>query len=124
MGCIIIENFSYIIAVALGLSAILSPIATTLINNYYLAKQKQIELYELAKRKALEDFIKTATILRLNDSSSAIKDFYCSANNLYIYFKDIPDEEIDNLVQYKNDNNFFNLLSDITESLSEQISKE
>lgn len=54
------EFWSWTIAVILGLSAIVSPVLTTIINNKYQLKLKNIEVYELSKRTALENFIKNA----------------------------------------------------------------
>lgn len=62
------EFWSWVIAVILGLSAIISPIATSLINNRYQLKMKNIEVYELAKRETLENFIKIACILKYTSS--------------------------------------------------------
>lgn len=62
------EFWSWTIAVILGISAIISPIVTALINNKYQLKLKNIEVYELAKRTALEDFIKNACNYKYSSS--------------------------------------------------------
>ena len=62
------EFWSWTIAVILGLSAIISPIATTIINNKHQLKLKNIEIYQLAKRTALENFIKNACNYRYSSS--------------------------------------------------------
>lgn len=48
------------ISVILALSAILSPIFVSIINNKYQLKIKKIENYDIAKRNALEHFTKMA----------------------------------------------------------------
>ena len=62
------EFWSWTIAVILGLSAIISPIATAIINNKYQLKLKNIEVYELSKRTALENFIKNACNYKYSSS--------------------------------------------------------
>ena len=48
------------ISVILALSAILSPILVSIINNRHQLKLKKIENYDIAKRNALENFTKMA----------------------------------------------------------------
>ena len=62
------EFWSWTIAVILGLSAILSPIITAIINNRYQLKLKNIEVFELSKRAALENFIKNACNYKYSSS--------------------------------------------------------
>lgn len=62
------EWYSWLIAIALGLSAVISPVITAWINNEYQLKMKNIEVYELAKRQALENFVKQACNLKYSSS--------------------------------------------------------
>ena len=115
------EDFSYIVAIALGLAAILSPIATALINNDYLAKQKQIELYDLAKRKSLSDYIEASLTLANNKTLENETQFYIALNKLYIYFSDLSKFDYDKLsdINYKAE-----YQSDYSHELVEQLAKQ
>ncbi|MCI8640323.1 MAG: hypothetical protein HFJ59_00350 [Clostridia bacterium] len=121
------EFWSWTIAVILGLSAIVSPIATTIINNHYQNKRENIKNYELAKRQALTNFIKITNNYPLNKFIDFSSEYYSALNTLYIYF-DIPKSSI-----------FYNLedslrnqdiiaskyeLTNIVVTLSKQIAKE
>ena len=116
------EWFSYAVAVILFLSSVISPIATTLINNYYQAKSKNIKIYQLAKRKALEQYVKYASKCYNNSSDENVSNYIEALNNLYIYFKDVPDKT--NSLIYQKDADFTYLLTSIVQVLSKQISKE
>lgn len=115
------EFWSWTIAVILGLSAIASPIITTLINNNYLSKIKKIEIYELAKRSSLQTFIKCASKCFDSPTLGYLCEYYDSLNNLYIYFSDIP-KEINNLINLRG-NDFNQSLTNIVVKLSKQIAK-
>lgn len=121
------EFWSWVIAVILGLSAIISPIVTAIINNYYQNKRENIKNYELAKRQALTNFIKITNNYQLNKSIDFSSKYYSALNTLYIYF-DIPKSSI-----------FYNLedalrnqdiiasnheLTNIVVTLSKQIKKQ
>lgn len=62
------EWYSWLIAIVLGISAVISPVITAWINNEYQLKMKNIEVYELAKRQALENFVKQACNLKYSSS--------------------------------------------------------
>lgn len=121
------EFWSWVIAVILGLSAIISPIVTAIINNYYQNKRENIKNYELAKHQALTNFIKITNNYQLNKSIDFSSKYYSALNTLYIYF-DIPKSSI-----------FYNLedalrnqdiiasnheLTNIVVTLSKQIKKQ
>lgn len=117
-----LEHFSYAIAIILLISSIISPIATTIINNIHQSKQEKIKNYELAKRRALENYVESAS--KCSDTfSPAIKENYIkSANTLYLYFSKVP-MGVDNLLEIKG--RLFNeQLTRIIQDLSKQITKE
>lgn len=116
------EWFSYVIAIGIGLAAVISPIVTALINNKHQLKLKNLEIYELAKRNALENFIKCASRCFDSRSLGNLYDYYNSLNNLYIYFSDIP-SEVSNL-ENLNGSKFTNELNNIVIKLSSQIQKQ
>lgn len=118
------ETFSYIIAVALGLSAIISPIATTLINNYYSSKQKQIEIYELAKRQALSDYIEASHRLATTHIPENEAKFYITLNKLFLFFPNLPKDDFRKLSEIYSDSEDQSLCSyELIEKLSKQIKK-
>lgn len=106
----------------IALSAILSPIFTTWIDNHYKSSREKTQNYELAKREALNEFIKCANEFHQHDTSSRTSAYDSSLNNLYLYFSNVPDE-ISGLkvVSY---NSFENALRDIVIKLSKQIKKK
>lgn len=114
------EFWSWVMAVILGLSAIVSPIVTAIINNKYQLKLKNIEVFELSKRTALENFIKSACDWNYSSSVGSYESFRTSKEYLYIYFQSVPNS-INTL--NKNDNDYFNKLSNIVQVLSKQIEK-
>lgn len=117
------EFWSYVIAVILGLSAIISPIITTLINNAHQSDMKKIEIYELSKQNSLKDFIKCSTSCYNSSSPVQISAYYNSLYNLYLYFSKIPNE-VHSLLDYTDRNDFNYELRIIVSNLSKQIAKE
>lgn len=82
-------------AVILGISAIISPIIVTVINNNHQLKLKRYENQELAKRQAIIDFINATANCYSFDGSLDLKsstDFQKSCNKLLLYFPDIDIE--------------------------------
>lgn len=118
-----IEWFSWVVAIILFLSSIISPWLLTRENNKHQLSLKKIDIYEKAKREALSNFIKHATNLHLNDQVYVLDEFFLSVNNLYIYFNDVP-SYIDALVLSRNEIKFFSNLNKIVRELSKQIAKE
>ena len=116
------EFWSWVMAVILGLSAIISPIVTAIINNKYQLKLKNIEIYELSKRQCLENFISSAISYKYSSNVSGIIGLRENINKLYLFFNDVP---ADILKLYrKNDENYEAILTNIVQVLSKQIVKE
>lgn len=115
------EWFSYAVAVILLISSIVSPITTTIINNIHQTNIKKLEMYELSKRNALEDFVKCASKCFDAPSLGYLYDYYNSLNNLYIYFSDVP-PETNNLISLKG-TSFNQQLTSIVVKLSSEIKK-
>lgn len=123
------EFWSWVIAIILGLSAIISPIATAIINNCHQTKIKKLDMYEEAKRNALTDFIKACENYMLSDTvveNKICSEYYASINRLYIYF-DIPDDSVFQMLEKTlQKNNVINSnyeLANIVQVLSKQIAK-
>ena len=102
--------------------ALISPIITAIINNYYQSKREDIQNYELAKRQALIDFIRSASLYHQHKTSIRCSDLLSSINNLYIYFSNIPSDTLD--LEKINYNEFEDTLNYITVRLAKQIEKK
>lgn len=84
------EWYSYVIAIVLGISAVISPIATAITNNSHQIKLKKIEIYEKDKKDALSDFIRSSQLLIYSPNDEGYLEKHLeSFNKLLIYFKNI-----------------------------------
>lgn len=81
----------------IALCAIISPIATAIINNIHQSKIKRIELYELAKRQALTDYISASFNYISSKTTENEVKFFTALNNLYIYFPKIDKIDYEDL---------------------------
>lgn len=122
------EWYSYVVAVILLISSVISPWLVNRENNKHQLALKKLDLYETAKRKALSDFIDSAEdyLLNLHYLEQNVK-YYASLNKLFLYFSDIdltlfaPFDKAckeDNLTVATVE------LSKISQVLSKQIQKE
>ena len=129
------EWYSYVIAIVLGISAVISPIATAIINNSHQIKLKKIEIYEKDKKDALSNFISSSQLLiYYPDNESYLKKHLESFNKLLIYFKNISpisnSRFIELVNQVKNKDCQENVLkatlelTNIVQDLSKEIKKE
>lgn len=116
------EFWSWVMAVILGLSAIISPIATAIINNKYQLKLKNIEIYELSKRQCLENFINSVISYKYSANISGTIGLRENINKLYLFFNDIPND-ISKLYR-KDTENYETILTNIVQVLSKQITKK
>lgn len=116
------EWFSYVVAVILLISSVISPWLVNKENNKHQLNLKKLDMYEECKRKALENFISTSVNLHQNYSLGGLEEYQKSINLLYIYFETVP-SNLDTLNSLKGSPNFFKELTCIVQSLSEQIKK-
>lgn len=122
------EWYSYVVAVILLVSSVISPWLVNVENNKHQLKIKKLDMYEEAKRKTLSNFIECAQdyLLNLNYIEQSIK-YYSSLNSLFIYFTDI---DLTTFIPFENaiKNNNYKVstleLSKIVQVLSKQIQKE
>ncbi|MBR0428139.1 MAG: hypothetical protein IJK18_08095 [Clostridia bacterium] len=119
------EWYSYVVAVILLISSVVSPWLVNKENNKHQLKLKKIEIYELSKRNALENFIKASSSLYNSSSLGLLDKFYDSINCLYIFFNNVPDG-LSSLIDLRNENHedFFNELNNYIRVLSQEIDKE
>lgn len=129
------EWYSYVIAIVLGISAVISPIATAIINNSHQIKLKKIEIYEKDKKDALSDFIRSSQLLIYSpDDEGYLEKHLESFNKLLIYFKNISPTSntkfIELINEVKNRDCQENVLkatlelTNIVQDLSKEITKE
>ena len=129
------EWYSYVIAIVLGISAVISPIATAIINNSHQIKLKKIEIYEKDKKDALSDFIRSSQLLIYSPNDEGYLEKHLeSFNKLLIYFKNISPTSntkfIDLINEVKNRDCQENVLkatlelTNIVQDLSKEITKE
>lgn len=115
-------DFNLTITGIIALIALISPIITSFIDNRYKLKRENIQNYELAKRLALENFIKCANNYIRQQTSLNTAQFDTSLNNLYLYFSKIPDSI--HTLKNTNLNDFEKNLNKIVIQLSKQIKKK
>lgn len=121
------EFWSWTIAVILGLSAIISPIVTSVINNRYQNKRENIKNYELSKRQALTDFIKATTDYQRHNTINVVSSYYSTLNTLYVYFDILKPSLFYNLedcLQKRDIISSNHELTNIVVTLSKQIKKQ
>lgn len=126
------EWFSYVIAIGIGISAVISPWLVTKENNKHNLSLKKLDMYEEAKRNALSDFIQSAEDCLFNHQFIEQNVEYCaSLDKLFIYFSNITIDLFQPFNQalaeaYKT-NNYAQAnheLTKIVQVLSQQIAKE
>lgn len=110
-------NTTIIVAIITACSAIIPQIAIVIIKSHYDLKLKKIEIYEQAKREALNNFISSATICSLKSNepnSSQLNDLYESVYTILAYFPEaneiLSEFELEYIYSHK-DNREINKLS-------------
>ena len=129
------EWYSYVIAIVLGISAVISPLATAIVNNSHQIKLKKIEIYEKDKKDALSNFISSSQLLIYSpEDESYLEKHLETFNKLLIYFKNISPTSnsrfIELINEVKNRDCQENVLkatlelTNIVQDLSKEITKE
>lgn len=125
MRCIIIETLSYIVAIALGLSAVISPIVTTIINNRHQKvlnqqnnelqlKLKYLESSFPLKSLALDNYLNSLSKYLTNPSKQNLSDYKISMTKVHLYVGKNVINAIENIDQAIDSNQF----EDINQILS------
>ena len=125
---IILEWYSYVVAIILLISSVVSPWLVNKENNKHQLSLKKLDLYEISKRKALADFIDSAEeyLLNIHVIEQSVK-YYASMNKLFLYFSNL---DLTLFVPFEKACKEENLsiatveLSKISQALSKQVSKE
>lgn len=115
------------VTIVIGVIAFVSPIATTIINNRHQTKLKKLDMYEVAKRNALTNFIESAETVILSHNDDDLNNYFSSLNVLFIYFDNIYRSKFDKLsdnIKNKNSSTANAELIKLTQELSKQINKK
>lgn len=105
----------------------ISPIIVAIINNCHQYNVKKLEVFELQKREALENFISTSIDAFNQDSWKYNKEFMKSLYTLQLYFKNANSKlikEINELIASNKDIDKFKLtFVKVVTTLSKEIQK-
>lgn len=105
--------------------AVISPIITAIINNIYQANNKRLEMYELAKREALSEYIKALYTASSCNSPENISNYFICLNNLRLYFSNLNELDYNDLTDIDKDIYYQDYKSHKTiELLAKQIKKK
>ncbi len=122
------EWFSWVVAIILLISSVISPWLVNKENNKHQLELKKLDMYENAKRKALSEFIEYSEDYLLNNTyvEQNVK-YYVSLNKLFLYFDNIDLKTFTSFeaATKKNDYSIATYeLSKIVQELSKQIKKQ
>lgn len=122
------EWFSWVVAIILLISSVISPWLVNKENNKHQLELKKLDIYEDAKRKALIEFIECADDYILNNEfiEQNVK-YHASLDKLFIYFSNINTGTFVNFEYYVKDNDSSmasSELAKIVQELSKQIKKQ
>lgn len=129
------EWFSWVVAVILLISSVVSPWLVNKENNKHQLNLKKLDMYEIAKRNALIEFIKCAQAVAYKPNDAEIELEYQTAfNSLFVYFPNMKLDVIYTFEEYRaklaKDDNIKDYqfasqaLTNIVQELSKQIEKE
>lgn len=108
----------------IAISAIFSPALVSIIDNIFKYKSKKLELTFPKQREALNQFIHSAMEYYVGGSFTFTTKYISARNNLYAYFSNVPNKDIENLeilVNSRNLDEYKKCLNTIAIKLSQQI---
>lgn len=121
------EFWSWVIAFILGVSAIISPIATAIINNCHQTKIKKLEMFNASRITALNEFIEATETVILSHDDNDLNDYFTSVNKLFIYFDNLTLDtfkELDDFLKDNDSSKANHCLTVLVAYLSNQIQKD
>lgn len=110
----------------IAISAILSPIAVSIVDNIFKYQSKKLELKYPQQRQALSNFVNLAMNTYNATTFKEVVSYNIAKNDLYIYFNNVPDRLIKNLENYNEKHSlpdYKNTINLIIKELSQQIDK-
>lgn len=84
------EWFSWVIAICLGFTAILSPVITTYLNNKHQIRMKHLNDFEDKKLIAIRNYLDSVSLLIRDESAENVLNYYSCLAQLYLY---IPEKK-------------------------------
>lgn len=127
------EWLSWVIAIVLGLAAVLSPVITTYLNNHHQIRLKRLKDFEDKKVLAIQRYSDAACSVIKDKNSETISEYFNALANLYLYVpkeKCVSVEHITSCIIFSEDSNckfdkshfvltvdFYNNILDLTSSL-------
>ncbi len=121
------EFWSWVMAFILGVSAIISPIATAIINNCHQTKIKKLEMFNASRITALNEFIEATETVILSHDDNDLNDYFTSVNKLFIYFDNLTLDtfkELDDFLKDNDSSKANHCLTVLVAYLSNQIQKD
>ncbi len=121
------EWFSWIIAIVVGLSAVISPIIVVIINNKHSLKLSKLNMFNEARRTSLNEFIESTEEVIISHMETDLCSYFSSLDKLFIYFDNIYLDMFSNLndlLKNHNDSLANRELANIVQVLSKQIEKQ
>ncbi len=115
-----------VVLAIIAVIAVISPIATTLINNWYQAKIKKLEMFNESKILALNNFVEATVEVISSHDSEDLTEYFSSVNKLFIYFNNLTLDTFDDLSKSLKENNFSKAnqcLTILVAYLSNQVQK-
>lgn len=117
------EWFSWVVAIILFFSSIISPWLVTRENNKHQLSIKKLDIYEKSKINAISNFITSSCSYWQSCTIETSENLDQSIIFLNLYFKEIP-TLVCELRNQRTDSDFFSVLTSIVQDLSKQIAKE
>ena len=129
------EKLSLILAVALGVSSIISPVITTLLNciyQYFANKQdndfkiklKNLELYFPAKNQAIDNYLDCLSKYLSHQTDTNFYNYQVSMAKVSMYVSSEIKNAISSIDLFINEKNFKKASELISDSLSPELYKE
>nr|DAY69890.1 MAG TPA: hypothetical protein [Caudoviricetes sp.] len=121
------EFWSWVMAFILGVSAIVSPIVTAIINNCHQTKIKKLEIFNASRITALNEFIEATEAVILSHDNNDLNDYFSSVNKLFIYFDNLTLDtfkELDDFLKDNDSSKANHCLTVLVAYLSNQIQKD
>ena len=76
------EWFSWLIAIVVGLSAVISPIIVAIINNKYNSNLSKLNMFNEAKRNSLNEFIEATEVVIISHMETDLCNYFSSLDKL------------------------------------------
>ena len=110
----------------IAIAAILSPAIVSIIDNIFKYQSKKLELSFPKQQEALSEFVTCAMAYYPSNLFANTIKYMTAKNNLYVYFSNVPTDELNNLetlLTSKQFDKYKDCIELIVKKLSQQIYK-